>query len=277
MADKVKKTIAKQVTITAAINALKLDIPFLDDDECYRIIIRLIKQNDGLNLMDDYNTKHASENDGDINKETEDLLATFGESEMKTYAQTLQSNDDIDVIDWNKIIECVRHEMWPKLGSIMKGILRANKKEMTGCEVKKEDIKIVLDALEHKGIASESIEYLQKLIQRANTNQYRCNDEIESAPENDFKALLSDIWSVYKCHRFTQSNWTEHSLKKFEKEIAERARQFEPFLRNKSTTNIQIKHDQCHLYPQYLIDDDIFDVFQYHFAVSNYVNYLKNT
>eukprot|EP01083_Nonionella_stella_P174898 607598_1 len=151
IADKIKQTITEQSTITAAINALKLDIPFLDDEACYRFIIGLLKHDDiaGLNLIDDYNTQHASESDGYINRETEDMLATFTHSEMKEYAQTMQSNDNIGTMNWNKIIECVRHEMWPKLGSIMKGILRANKKEMTGCEVKKEDIKIVLDALEH--------------------------------------------------------------------------------------------------------------------------------
>eukprot|EP01083_Nonionella_stella_P293555 998368_1 len=150
---------------------------------------------------------------------------------------------------------------------------------MAGCEVKKDDIEMVVDAFKEKGIASESINYLQKLIERAIQFPNRSGYDIycENQNQNDFEALLSDIWSVYKCHQFTQSNWTEHSLKKFQDAITERARQFEPYLCNKSTTNIQIKHDQCHLYPQYLIDDDIFDVFQYHFAVSSYVNYLKNT
>eukprot|EP01083_Nonionella_stella_P170200 578729_1 len=159
----------------------------------------------------------------------------------------------------------------------MKGILHANEKEMAGCEVKEES---VVDALQKKGIAAESIHYLETLIQRAmhlnaNTNQYRYGEESET--ENDFEALLSDIWSVYKCYRFTQSNFTEYSFDQFNQEITERARRVESFLGNKSTPNIHIGHDQCHLYPQYLIDDDIFAVFQYHFAVSRYVNYLKNT
>eukprot|EP01083_Nonionella_stella_P083159 229783_1 len=271
IADKIKQTITEQSTITAAINALKLDIPFLDDETCYRIIIGSLKQNDiaGLNLIDDYNTQRASESDGDINRETEDMLATFAHSEMKEYAQTMQSNDNIDTMNWNKIIECVGHEMWPKLGSIMKAILRLDTNDVG--EVKKEDIDKVIAALKKKGIAAESINYLEKLIQRAmcfyaNQNQYQ-NDESES--DTDFEALLNDIWSVYKCYHFTQSNLTQHSLDQFKEEIAERARRFEDAeiaeRLPKSTTNIKIKHDQCHLYPQYLIDDDIFDVFQYHF------------
>eukprot|EP01083_Nonionella_stella_P313891 1128631_1 len=207
IADKIKQTITEQSTITAAINALKLDIPFLDDEACYRFIIGLLKHDDiaGLNLIDDYNTQHAPESDGDINRETEDMLATFEQSEMKEYAQTMQSNDNIGAVDWDKIIECVRHEMWPKLGSIMKAILRANEKETTGCEVNEEDITLVLDTLEDKRIASESITYLKQLIQRAmqlnvKPNQHQYDHESEN--ENDFEALLNDIWSVYKCFHF---------------------------------------------------------------------------
>eukprot|EP01083_Nonionella_stella_P054254 143265_1 len=164
----------------------------------------------------------------------------------------MQSNDNIGAVDWDKIIECVRHEMWPKLGSTMKAILRANEKETTGCEVNEEDITLVLDTLEDKRIASESITYLKQLIQRAmqlnvKPNQHQYDHESEN--ENDFEALLNDIWSVYKCFHFIQSNFTQYSFDAFTKAIKERAHQFEEFLRAKSTTDIQIKRDQCHLYP----------------------------
>eukprot|EP01083_Nonionella_stella_P288014 980326_1 len=50
------------------------------------------------------------------------MTSEVKELEMKqSYVQTLESND-IGGMDWNTIIECVKHEMWPKLGSIMKGI-----------------------------------------------------------------------------------------------------------------------------------------------------------
>eukprot|EP01083_Nonionella_stella_P082684 228284_1 len=178
-----KQLVAAQSTVTAAINALQRNIPFLSDDACYRIIMDLLQEDDDLDLIDDYNTKHTPKSDDDINKKTDDILATFDANEMKEFAQTLQANDDIGVMDWDKIIECVRHEMWPKLGSIMKGILHANEKEMAGCEVKEES---VVDALQKKGIAAESIHYLETLIQRAmqlnaNTNQYRYADESHDA------------------------------------------------------------------------------------------------
>eukprot|EP01083_Nonionella_stella_P157109 509652_1 len=205
-----KQMVAAQSTITAAINALQRNIPFLNDDACYQIIMELQKD-DGLNLIDDYNAKYTPKSDEDINKKTDDMLETFVANEMKEYAQTLQSHDDIGVMDWDKIIECVRHEMWPKLGSIMKAILRANEKETTGCEVNEEDITLVLDTLEDKRIASESITYLKQLIQRAmqlnvKPNQHQYDHESEN--ENDFEALLNDIWSVYKCFHFIQSNFT---------------------------------------------------------------------
>eukprot|EP01083_Nonionella_stella_P071508 192100_1 len=111
----IKQIVADQSTITAAINALQRNIPFLSDDACYQIIMDLVQEEDGLNLIDDYNTKYTPKSDEDINKKTDDMLATFDANEMKEYAQTLQSNDDIGDMDWDKIIECVRHEMWPKL------------------------------------------------------------------------------------------------------------------------------------------------------------------
>eukprot|EP01083_Nonionella_stella_P293558 998383_1 len=113
----IHQIISKQSTITGAINALKRDVPFMNDEACFHIITALVKEDDDLLLIDDYNTNRVSDSDADINQETEDILATFDESEMKDlYVQTLQTNDDIGVMDWNKIIECVKHEMWPKLG-----------------------------------------------------------------------------------------------------------------------------------------------------------------
>eukprot|EP01083_Nonionella_stella_P126615 383324_1 len=279
IANKIKQIITKQSTITEAINALKHDVSFTSDDACYYIIIGLLKEDDNLNLVDDYNPTRApkGDSDGDINKETEDILETFDESEMKElYTQVLQSNEEILVMDWNKIIECVKHEMWPKLGSIMKGILRSNQKEMMGCEVKEQDIKIVIDALKEKRIAAESIDYLQTLIQRATHLNSNPDIDEESVNENDFETLLSDIWSVYKCYQFTQFNLTQYSLHQFNSDIMERAHRFEQCLHNKPT-NVQIKHDKSYLHPQYLVDDQIFDIFKYHFAVSCYVDYLKNT
>eukprot|EP01083_Nonionella_stella_P126616 383325_1 len=277
IANKIKQIITKQSTITEAINALKHDVSFTSDDACYYIIIGLLKEDDNLNLVDDYNPTRApkGDSDGDINKETEDILETFDESEMKElYTQVLQSNEEILVMDWNKIIECVKHEMWPKLGSIIKGIL--NSKQTNG-EIKKEDIQMVMDGLKVKHLAAESINYFQKLVERAmhsNINQIANQSRYEDESENDFDALLRDVWSVYKCHRFTQFNLTQYSLDQFKEDIKGRVHLFEQSLRNKTTN---INDDKCHLYPQYLIDDDIFEIFKYHFAVSSYVNYLKNT
>eukprot|EP01083_Nonionella_stella_P299276 1015905_1 len=262
IAQKIKQVITNQPTITTAIDALKHDIPFLHDEACYHLIMDILKQNTHLQLINDYNTKRVPESDTDIDRETDDMLATFDERELKEYTQTLQSNDNICVMDWNKVIECVNHEMWPKLGSIIKGILRKKGEEMMDCEVKEEDITTVMETLKNKGIAAESINYLQELIERAmhwNRNPKQYDDE--RGNENDFDALLSDIWSVYKWFHFAHFNLTEYSFHQFQKDIRESAHRFKPFLGNKSITNIRIAHDECNLYPQYLINDDIFDIF----------------
>eukprot|EP01083_Nonionella_stella_P307389 1080143_1 len=105
----IKQLVAAQSTVTAAINALQRNIPFLSDhdDACYQIFMDLLLEDDDLDLIEDYNSKHTPKSDEDINKKTDDMLGTFDANEMKEYTQTLKSHDDIGAMDWDKIIECV--------------------------------------------------------------------------------------------------------------------------------------------------------------------------
>ncbi len=68
-------------------------------------------------------------------------------------------------MDWLKICECISHEMWPKLSSIVTSIIR--EKNINNFEINNENIKNIIDALKRRTIEIEPITYLQELIKRA--------------------------------------------------------------------------------------------------------------
>ncbi len=68
-------------------------------------------------------------------------------------------------MDWMKICECISHEMWPKLSSIIKSIIR--EKNIDNYQINNENIKNIIDSLRTRTIQIEPIQYLQKLIKRA--------------------------------------------------------------------------------------------------------------
>eukprot|EP01084_Bolivina_argentea_P123599 219036_1 len=130
-------------TISDAIDTIKNKLPFMNEETLYNIIIDLLKYNKHLSLIDNF--RHESSNNDSINKETEDLIKSFHPNELTQLHNVLisdeEKNDNISTdekqkhvasllnfkMDWMKICECISHEMWPKLSSIIKGIIRKKK------------------------------------------------------------------------------------------------------------------------------------------------------
>eukprot|EP01084_Bolivina_argentea_P039563 73111_1 len=71
------------------------------------------------------------------------------------------------MMDWMKICECVSHEMWPKLSSIIKAIIR--QKNIDVFKINNKNIKKIIDCLKTRNIEIAAIKYLEKLIKRAIT------------------------------------------------------------------------------------------------------------
>eukprot|EP01084_Bolivina_argentea_P309263 534943_1 len=102
-------------------------------------------------------------------------------------------------MDWMKICECISHEMWPKLSSIIKSIIR--EKNIDNYQINNENIKNIIDSLTTRTIEIEPIKYLQKLIKRAidfasvtNSNNNFAHN-IKKKRDN-LQTLLNDVYSA---------------------------------------------------------------------------------
>ena len=98
--------------------------------------------------------------------------------------------------------------------------------------------------------------------------------------------LIRDILNSHKMFIFGSFNCTEYKLKEFHDDIMKAEREIfgdaicTPHITVKSGGGrAQISDDliksNATLYPSWLVADDLFEVFQYHFAVSQWLNTLK--
>eukprot|EP01084_Bolivina_argentea_P127048 224768_1 len=95
-----------------------------------------------------------------------DILVHDGRDNAAYRSHSLSKSSAIDFkMDWTKICECVAHEMWPKLSSIIKTIISENNINIS--TINSESINIIVETLKCRNTAIESIQYLKKLIQRA--------------------------------------------------------------------------------------------------------------
>eukprot|EP01084_Bolivina_argentea_P309262 534940_1 len=123
---------------------------------------------------------------------------------QNTETETSENKTDKSVthtgfkMDWMKICECISHEMWPKLSSIIKSIIREN--NIDNYQIN-ENIKNIIDSLTTRTIEIEPIKYLQKLIKRAidfasvtNSNNNFAHN-IKKKRDN-LQTLLNDVYSA---------------------------------------------------------------------------------
>eukprot|EP01083_Nonionella_stella_P286784 976123_1 len=209
-----------------------------------------------------------------------------------------ETNNAIDLrhddfkLNWNHLVSCIRHEMWPILASVIKGMLDNNNDE----EAQKANPRIdihdlsdecmdkVIDMLKRKRrLPSEECRYLRQLMIRAkgfdphylnlkkDHNDMDMNS-IDYHKKGLSKCLLMDIYGIHKAFVFTNFNFEEYTIRQFMEDItgAFGAEFMEEFADNLS---FEPRFD---LHPTFIVEDDIFRVFEYHFAVSLFVNRLKH-
>eukprot|EP01084_Bolivina_argentea_P018660 34714_1 len=266
-------TIVKQYpNISDAIHAVKKQLPFMHEETISNLITDFIQHK---------KNHHSIKLDVENKFNENDPIASFK-------------------MDWMKICECVSHEMWPKLSSIIKSIINENnidihkiKNESKNMEENKynseinrsENSKIIVDKLKKRNIEIEAIQYLEKLIQRAvafklmNNNQiqiYNINQINNNHHDNMMQLLLTDIYTTHKLFIFTNFNFEEYNKNDFKKDIKKHA----ITILGENTIEQYSQHvesmDEVNLYPSYLVNDNVFEIFEYHFAISYYLNYLKH-
>eukprot|EP01084_Bolivina_argentea_P039562 73109_1 len=132
----IEQIVKNETTIFDAINALKKQLRFMNEEALYNMIIDLLKCNKHLPLIDNY--KNDLNDIDNINEETENIMKSFEPNELIQLRTSLMTDNNKHnhikthenqsfVMDWMKVCECVSHEMWPKLSSIIKSIIREKK------------------------------------------------------------------------------------------------------------------------------------------------------
>eukprot|EP01083_Nonionella_stella_P104329 298860_1 len=71
-------------------------------------------------------------------------------------------------LSWDHVVECIKHEMWPKVASVIKALLkRKNEKgnQMIDIyDVSDESIDHIVNILKERGLPSEECEYLKQFV-----------------------------------------------------------------------------------------------------------------
>eukprot|EP01083_Nonionella_stella_P286785 976124_1 len=232
----------------------------------------------------------------DINETTNEIINDMSTQEihsLKHAISTIPTHDDFK-LNWNHLVQCIRHEMWPVLASVIKGMLdnsnNQNNEEKDNelidiHDLSEECMNKVIDMLKKKRrLPAEECHYLRHLMIRAKGFDPRHlsplkdengmdMDAIDYHKKGLTKSLLRDVFAIHKAFVFANFNFKEYTISQFIEDIAGSFGQefIDTFADDLSFT------PRFNFHPTFIVDDDIFRVFEYHFAVSLYVNTLKHT
>eukprot|EP01084_Bolivina_argentea_P019827 36867_1 len=200
-----------------------------------------------------------------------------------TTANYVQASDF--VMDWGKICNGIRHEMWPKLASAVRAIINNKKTKVEQNDLSNDCIDKVINILkQERHLAVEERQYLRRTLQRAshfvpisaNNKETQNNMELFKDETGLGVLMLMDIFDFHRLFTFFNFNFIEYSGNDYEKDINERApRKLGRSVIEKCVNNIKLRQRQK-LYPEYIVNDCMFRIFDYHFGVSLFVNSLKN-
>eukprot|EP01084_Bolivina_argentea_P129486 228691_1 len=196
------------------------------------------------------------------------------------------------VMNWHNIILCIKHEMWSKLASVINAMVN-DKDEKEENKIDLNDLSdecidnLLLTLKEERHLPIEERQYLRKLIIRARdfdlTSCYQTKEMYQIQETNSHvrglnASLLMDIFDVHRIFLFSKFNFREYDVKEYQCSVMERATKIlgEKFVEAHLSRCINVSfRESFNLYPNHLVHDDIFRVFDYHFGVSFLVNKLK--
>ena len=195
-------------------------------------------------------------------------------------------------MDWYKACNAIHHEMWPKLASAVTATIdKIGEPKIDKNKFKQEDVKIVIDKLvEERHLPTEERIYLQGVLQRAsefnldNTRNTKSPCIIGNT-DKDFhikmkglnESLLMDIYDVHSIFKYFIFNYKEYTINDYKKDIHKKRCMDvlgQKFIKQYiDTASFALRYN---LHNNYIVDDDMFRLFEYHFGVSLFVNKIKN-
>eukprot|EP01084_Bolivina_argentea_P299751 516725_1 len=204
-------------------------------------------------------------------------------SELKMKNLKKMLND----IDWFKACNGIAHELWPKLASTVKTIVSNKDNNIDVQQVNQMNIDKVMETLRGRYLGVEEQYYLKQFLIRAasftpinnkSDNGYsdRFYNDFHHKKKGLSAGLLMDIFDVHRLFIFSNFHFKEYSVDDFKEDIKQKGTQIigEKFI-ERYVNNIKMQ-ERFNLYPQYIVNDNIFRVFDYHFGVSLFINTLKN-
>eukprot|EP01084_Bolivina_argentea_P102159 183062_1 len=224
--------------------------------------------------------------DIDINDETEKLLEAMEPHEimfLQSGHNQIKNNKKIYIntkkrrfeMTWSHITNCVRHEMWPKLSSILQSIVD-NHEEIKKEDLKQQNIDAILRELKTKrNLEQDELKYFLNLIKRAKnfkvsqpTCQYNenINDKRLELLNDIFNVHRSFLWINYHFYEYEKSQWIE---------TIQNAQTMSSLDFTLPTWPVIKQNDPFNFYPSYLIDDNVFSIMNYFFMISFYVNKIQ--
>eukprot|EP01084_Bolivina_argentea_P298594 514598_1 len=185
--------------------------------------------------------------------------------------------NDIDAplnISWAHVINCMNHEMYPKLSAAIRSIIYDNKHKIDPHDLDEKHSNKIIDILNTKRhLLFDERNYLEKLIHRARSFvSVKCTYENhQNYPDpSSNSALIQDIFDVHRHFLFSNYHFQEYTPQQLDKDIS-KIDNAPGFLKY----HVQID-TQSSFYPSYIIDDDMFLIMEYLFMTTKYVNYLRN-
>eukprot|EP01084_Bolivina_argentea_P289876 497839_1 len=88
----IENILKEESTTLDAINSLRNELPFVNEETLYKMIIDILKHNKHLSLTDNFQSD--SSDIDNINEETEDLMELFQDNEVIQLRKTLMSHDE---------------------------------------------------------------------------------------------------------------------------------------------------------------------------------------
>eukprot|EP01084_Bolivina_argentea_P311449 539092_1 len=205
------------------------------------------------------------------------------------------------IINWMHIANCVQHEMYPKLASALRSIINTQQK-FNFYDLTEYSAQQMINQLKtQRNVPIEERQYLNALVKRAErfttfaiesdekkqpsktvATQRSKNDTVKSALQHDKSSgdldmdLLQDIFDVHRGFVFTNYHFKCYSENEYKSEIRKVANKglHSQFIEN-HVLNSKFE-ERLNFHPSYVVNDDIFEVFNYIFNVSCYISYLRN-
>eukprot|EP01084_Bolivina_argentea_P056004 102557_1 len=195
-------------------------------------------------------------------------------------------------LTWQHIANAVSHELYHQISLRLMTIIK--KKNILNSDIYNNNkVKIVLSELKRRGRSSaQETEYIKMLIKRAKSFKPQRTVTTKSIQENDpylmvdpgypglTMNLLYDIYSTHKSFIFSNYQFQTYSLNDFIKNL-KNTEYISSHNERKKIEKIKrcmkpvTKAIDSLLYPQYVIDDDMYIIWQFIFSISETTRRLK--